>query len=234
MLLLPDTPMSGAIHVADDLRRIWATSLGDIEFEIATYPDELAGDDDSSMEQLVSIDQRQRSVPRPNGMLLAGESTLGAQRNESAEAMFAWRCPAWKRAIDVVGASIGLVAAAPIMGAAAILIRANSPGGALFVQRREGLAGKSFKIYKLRTMRSDAESLKSELRAFSEQDGPAFKMTDDPRITPIGRFLARKYLRIDRIEPKRLLAAVGARSATVAEVMLVLSKPVARHCSGTS
>lgn len=234
MLLLPDTPTSGAIHVADDLRRILATSLGDIEFEIATYPDELAGDDDSSMEQLVSIDQRQRSVPRPNGMLLAGESTLGAQRNESAEAMFAWRCPAWKRAIDVVGASIGLVAAAPIMGAAAILIRANSPGGALFVQRREGLAGKSFKIYKLRTMRSDAESLKSKLRAFSEQDGPAFKMTDDPRITPIGRFLARKYLRIDRIEPKRLLAAVGARSATVAEVMLVLSKPVARHCSGTS
>jgi len=53
------------------------------------------------------------------------------------------------------------------------------------------LGGKSFKIYKLRTMRPDAESLKSELLAYSEQDGPAFKMANDPRITPIGRFLRK-------------------------------------------
>lgn len=190
MLLLPDTPMAGAIHVADDLRRILSTSLGSIEFEIATYPDELAGDDDSSMEQLVSIDRKEHCVPHPSGLQLASEqSVTGVHRIESAEALFVRRCPAWKRVIDVVGASVGIVAVAPVIGLAAILIRVTSPGGAFFVQSREGLGGQSFRIYKLRTMRPDAESLKNELRVFSEQDGPAFKMTNDPRITPIGRFL---------------------------------------------
>ncbi len=190
MLLLPDTPMGGAIQVADDLRRILRTSLGDVEFEIATYPDEFGRDDDSSMEQF-SIDQKEHRVRRPSGLRLASEPAVPVgHRIESAEALLAGRCPAWKRVIDVVGASVGMVAAAPVIGAAAILIRFTSPGGAFFVQRREGLGGKSFKIYKLRTMRPDAESLKEELRAYSEQDGPAFKMTNDPRITPIGRFFA--------------------------------------------
>lgn len=192
MLLLPDTPMSGAIHVADDLRRILSTSLGDIEFEVATYPDEFSGEGDSSAEQVVSIDKQGQIVPHPRGLQLASENSASAtHRIESAEVLFAWRCPAWKRAIDIFGASIGIVAAAPVIGAAAVLIRATSPGGALFVQKREGLGGKAFEIYKLRTMRPDAESLKSELRAYSEQDGPAFKMADDPRITPIGRFLRK-------------------------------------------
>jgi lipopolysaccharide/colanic/teichoic acid biosynthesis glycosyltransferase len=192
MLLLPDTPMAGAIHVADDLRRILSTSLGGIEFEIATYPDEFAGDDDSSMQQLVSIDQKEHCLPHPSGLQLTGDqSVTGAHRIESAEALFARRCPAWKRVIDVVGASVGIVAVAPVIGAAAILIRVTSPGGAFFVQRREGMGGQSFQVYKLRTMRPDAESLKDDLRAYSEQDGPAFKMTNDPRITSIGRFLRK-------------------------------------------
>jgi len=191
MLLLPDTPISGATRVADDLRRILSTSIGEIDFEIASYPDEWAGDDDASHDQL-SIDQKQDGCPRPSGLHLTREpSVTGTHRMELAEELFAWRCPTWKRAIDVAGASVGLMMAAPVIGVAAILIRATSAGGVFFVQKREGLGGKSFSIYKLRTMRQDAESLKSELLALSEQDGPAFKMTDDPRITPIGRFLRK-------------------------------------------
>lgn len=191
MLLLPDTPISGAMRVADDLRRILSTSIGEIDFEIASYPDELSVDDDSSPEEVL-IDQKEEGCPRPNGLQLSREpSVAGVHRMDSAEELFAWRCPAWKRAIDVAGASVGLMMAAPVIGVAAVLIRVTSPGGAFFVQQREGLGGKSFSIYKLRTMRPDAESMKKDLRAFSEQDGPAFKMTDDPRITRIGRFLRK-------------------------------------------
>jgi lipopolysaccharide/colanic/teichoic acid biosynthesis glycosyltransferase len=192
MLLLPDTPLAGAIFVAEDLRRILSTSIGDIEFEVASYPDELSDDDDSSMEQTLKIDRKEQCHPRPSGLHLTQQpSVSGIHRIESAETFFAAHCPVWKRAIDICGASVGIVLAAPIIGAAAILIRATSPGGAFFVQKREGLAGQTFSIYKLRTMRLDAESLKNELRAYSEQDGPAFKMTDDPRITPLGRFLRK-------------------------------------------
>jgi lipopolysaccharide/colanic/teichoic acid biosynthesis glycosyltransferase len=192
MLLLPDTPMTGAIQVADDLRRILSTSLGDIQFEIATYPDEHSCDDDSSAEHAVSIEKEGQRVPQPRGLQLTHDSsTSQLHRIESAEVLFAWRCPVWKRAIDVVGASVGMIAAAPVIGVAAALIHVTSPGGAFFVQKREGLGGREFRIYKLRTMRPDAELLKTELRAFSEQDGPAFKMTNDPRITPLGRFLRK-------------------------------------------
>jgi lipopolysaccharide/colanic/teichoic acid biosynthesis glycosyltransferase len=191
MVLLPDTPISGALRVAEDLRRILSTSIGEIDFEIACYPDELLGDDDSSLEQL-SVHRKDVGCPRPSGLQVNREPFVaGMHRMDSAEALFAWRCPTWKRVIDVAGASVGLIMAAPVISLAAILIRATSRGDAFFVQKREGLGGKSFSIYKLRTMRPDAESLKSELRAYSEQDGPAFKMTDDPRITPIGRFLRK-------------------------------------------
>jgi lipopolysaccharide/colanic/teichoic acid biosynthesis glycosyltransferase len=99
------------------------------------------------------------------------------------------RLPVWKRAMDVVGASIGLTLALPVMAVAALMIRASSPGPVLFRQPRSGIGGERFTIFKFRTMVPNAESLKPGLRALSEQDGPAFKMTDDPRVTWIGRFL---------------------------------------------
>jgi len=99
------------------------------------------------------------------------------------------RLPAWKRSMDILGASIGLTFALPVMAVAALLIRASSPGPVLFRQPRAGIGGERFTIFKFRTMVPNAESLKPALRALSEQDGPAFKMTADPRVTLIGRFL---------------------------------------------
>lgn len=95
----------------------------------------------------------------------------------------------WKRAMDVVGAAIGLIATAPVMVAASLMIRASSPGPVIFRQQRVGLSGSRFTILKFRTMVPDAEKLKHALRSQSEQDGPAFKMTNDPRVTLVGRVL---------------------------------------------
>ena len=99
--------------------------------------------------------------------------------------------PRWKRALDLVGASIGLVLIAPVLTVAAIAIKLTSPGPVIFKQRRSGLGGRMFTIYKLRTMCTDAERQQSELRKHNEQDGPAFKLTNDPRVTSIGKLLRK-------------------------------------------
>ncbi|MEI6874942.1 MAG: sugar transferase [Spirochaetota bacterium] len=77
----------------------------------------------------------------------------------------------------------------PVMVISAAMIRLSTRGPIIFTQRRAGWRGREFTIYKFRTMTTDAEQRKSSLRQFSEQDGPAFKMTNDPRVTCIGRFL---------------------------------------------
>ena len=89
----------------------------------------------------------------------------------------------------MAGALTGLMVSLPIVAAAAAAIKATSRGPIIFSQEREGLGGRRFKMYKLRTMSVDAESRKSELRRHSVQDGPAFKLASDPRTTSIGRLL---------------------------------------------
>jgi len=73
----------------------------------------------------------------------------------------------------------------------ALLIKITSPGPVLFVQRRAGLNGQPFMIYKFRTMVSNAEQLKNELERLNEMSGPVFKVSKDPRVTSIGKFLRR-------------------------------------------
>ncbi|MDX6678102.1 MAG: hypothetical protein QOE31_2154 [Solirubrobacteraceae bacterium] len=98
-----------------------------------------------------------------------------------------------KRAFDVAGATLTLLAAAPVMAVIALAIRLDSGGPVLFRQWRVGRDGEPFRIFKFRTMVDDAEGLKEQLRELNEADG-LFKITDDPRITRIGRFLRRTSL----------------------------------------
>jgi lipopolysaccharide/colanic/teichoic acid biosynthesis glycosyltransferase len=102
--------------------------------------------------------------------------------------------PLWKRSIDVIAATLGVVVLAPLLAATALAIKCTSRGPILFLQQRSGLGGRPFVIYKFRTMCIDAEAQKARLRAQSEQDGPAFKMTYDPRVTWVGRFLRKSCI----------------------------------------
>ncbi len=103
--------------------------------------------------------------------------------------LFAAPYPAWKRAIDVTGACFGLAISAPVLLVFGALVKATSPGGALFCQKRTGYLGREFTIYKLRTMCEGAEQQRDELLEKNERDGPAFKLKSDPRVTTIGKFL---------------------------------------------
>jgi len=97
-----------------------------------------------------------------------------------------------KLLMDFVGALLLLALVSPLLALAALLIKLTSPGPVLFRQQRSGLNGHPFTMLKFRTMATDAEQRKHELAAFNEMDGPVFKVSNDPRITPAGRWL-RKY-----------------------------------------
>jgi exopolysaccharide biosynthesis polyprenyl glycosylphosphotransferase len=99
-----------------------------------------------------------------------------------------------KRIIDIVGASLGLIMVLPLMVAIALLIKLDSPGSVLYAAKRAGRKGRPFRCYKFRTMASDADQRKNTLREKNERSGPIFKVSDDPRITRVGRLLRRYSL----------------------------------------
>jgi exopolysaccharide biosynthesis polyprenyl glycosylphosphotransferase len=96
-----------------------------------------------------------------------------------------------KQVLDFVGSLLLLLLLSPLLLTVALIIRLTSPGPVLFRQQRCGLNGQPFTMLKFRSMVSDAEQRKHELAALNEMEGPVFKVTNDPRITPIGRFLRR-------------------------------------------
>lgn len=125
-----------------------------------------------------------------------------------------------KRAMDILGAMVGLV----IMGIAflifAPIIYHQSPGPVFYTQTRVGLKGRRFRIYKFRSMYLDADARKEELMKQNKMQGFMFKMDNDPRIFPIGRFM-RKYS-IDELPQfwnvlKGDMSLVGTRPPTVDE-----------------
>ncbi len=97
-----------------------------------------------------------------------------------------------KRATDLLLTSVGLLVISPVMAALALAVKLQDGGPVIFRQTRVGLDGSTFTMLKFRSMHVDAEARVAELRAANPNMGHLFKMTDDPRITPVGRFL-RKY-----------------------------------------
>jgi exopolysaccharide biosynthesis polyprenyl glycosylphosphotransferase len=97
-----------------------------------------------------------------------------------------------KNTVDRTAALLGLLAAAPLLLVLAIVVRVTSPGPAFFRQERVGTDGERFTMFKLRSMYLDAEQRLVDLRSHNENsDGLLFKIKDDPRITPVGRWLRR-------------------------------------------
>jgi lipopolysaccharide/colanic/teichoic acid biosynthesis glycosyltransferase len=97
-----------------------------------------------------------------------------------------------KRSLDVVLASMLLVFILPILALVAILIKVEDPAGPVFFkQRRTGYGGRRFDLLKFRSMVSNAEELKEQLRSQSLVPWPDFRMDNDPRVTRVGRFLRK-------------------------------------------
>jgi exopolysaccharide biosynthesis polyprenyl glycosylphosphotransferase len=97
-----------------------------------------------------------------------------------------------KRVIDSTGAAIALLLGAPFMLVIMAAIKLDSKGSIFYRAQRVGRKGRTFTCYKFRTMCSDADKLKEKLQSQNERDSILFKMTNDPRVTRVGRLL-RKY-----------------------------------------
>lgn len=123
-------------------------------------------------------------------------------------AAVSWRRVA-KRLFDVMAAAVGLLVVTPLLAVSALAIRITSGPGVLFRQERIGRDGERFTVFKLRTMVADAEAQLAELMAHNEAAGPMFKMSEDPRVTTVGRYL--RALSIDEL-PQLYNVLVGDMS----------------------
>jgi exopolysaccharide biosynthesis polyprenyl glycosylphosphotransferase len=99
-----------------------------------------------------------------------------------------------KRLLDIVGGVVGLGLNLVLFPFLAPAIKLDSPGPIFFAQQRVGQNGRLFKLYKYRTMCRDAEAQKQALAAHNEHNGAVFKMTNDPRVTRVGRWLRKTSL----------------------------------------
>lgn len=192
--LLAETGTDGATTFA---RRVCGTLADDgvhLRPSILVYPVTRPGlsnatrDDDSAPDHpgggdggTDQADARSRDPDRTPAPLIA----------EPVEVSFAQPLPWWKRLIDVTGAGLAILLFSPLILLAALAVRVSSPGPAIFTQERAGLGGRPFRMYKFRTMVKDAEQQRDILMPLNEQDGPAFKLTRDPRITRVGWWLRK-------------------------------------------
>ena len=128
---------------------------------------------------------------------------------------------AWKSVTDFIIAFGLLLMLSPVFLVIAVIIKTTSKGPAIFKQKRVGLRGRQFYIYKFRTMVQNAEEIKEQLSHLNESDGPTFKIKHDPRITFIGRILRKTS--IDELPQlfnvlKGEMSIIGPRPALPSEV----------------
>lgn len=96
-----------------------------------------------------------------------------------------------KRTFDILASLIGLILLSPLFLIVAIAIFIDDPGPVLFFQERNGLNGRVFRMWKFRSMYKDAPEKRFEMESQNELDGPAFKITNDPRVTRVGRLIRK-------------------------------------------
>ena len=196
--ILPDTSAAGARRFAGSVRDRLANKGIQTSHAVYQYrPSGSKNDDDAPP------GGRRRPTVRRHGRRALAEarrqpvaSTPSRQpvATHALQPIMTIGLPWWKRSLDVAASGSALLVLWPVLVTIGLAIRLDSPGSAIFRQQRAGLGGRPFSILKFRTMVADAESRRAALEAISEQDGPAFKIKDDPRVTRMGHLLRRTSL----------------------------------------
>ena len=194
--VLPFTPAAGAWKVADDVCLMFPDEVPPPVCTVYSYPSgnlptqPLAADGSGSGRTTTPANRNGHSdttqTPVP---AVAGVGRTSRPATGPLEPLFHRPVSPWKRLADIAGASVGLLLVLPLLPFVALAIKLTSRGPVFFKQRRAGWGGRPFMMWKFRTMVADAEARKAGLMARNEQDGPAFKMKSDPRITRVGKFL---------------------------------------------
>jgi lipopolysaccharide/colanic/teichoic acid biosynthesis glycosyltransferase len=135
---------------------------------------------------------------RTTGRADAGLGWGGAQQNLCRGNFREWPKFSYarfiKRVLDIVTSVIVLILFAPVLPVIMLVIKLTSPGPIFFKDKRQGLHGNGFECLKFRTMRVGADQMQERLRILNQADGPQFMITDDPRLSAVGRFLRETYI----------------------------------------
>lgn len=206
--LLTDTSVEGAWTVANKVVEKLLTDRNPPRASVYCYPSDSSVDDARKGEQEYAStvcdsdandedDGDEDDGEHKDGEITNGdESGTDMPRHDSTslQRFFAQPVSSFQRVRDILASILGLILLSPVLFFVGVAVKVTSKGPILFRQQRTGLGGKPFTILKFRTMRLGAEEEKAALLSQSEQDGPAFKMARDPRITSIGGFLRRSSL----------------------------------------
>jgi len=193
-ILAPDTRSSGAQIMARDIIALLPAELQTVGITIYEYPDRPDGEQNSVAEIMESAAGEEALVTASGADADATRQRLDAAHVASLETFLVKHMPWWKRTIDLLVAGLTLILAAPVFLLIALAIKLTSSGPVFYSQLRSGRGGVPFWMHKFRSMTVDADERKQELLALNEQDGPAFKITNDPRVTAIGKFLRKTSL----------------------------------------
>jgi lipopolysaccharide/colanic/teichoic acid biosynthesis glycosyltransferase len=188
---LPGTTAEGAWQMADNVCKSFPTDGALPECQVYSYPTQWPADGTTDDKTQAPVGSAADRAPKKTDNAPA---SAPGRIVEPMEVLFIQPLPVWKRSIDLCGAIFGGLAISPLLLAVALAVKLTSPGPVLFKQQRSGRGGKKFMMYKFRSMIVNAEAQKQALLALNEQDGPAFKIKADPRVTPIGRFLRKTSL----------------------------------------
>lgn len=181
-----------------------------------------------SLENYIKVFEEMGITVQLNINVLEGQEGFGKQIDmigdypvvSFAPRFFDYNKLVMKRIVDIVGALVGLLITAVVTVFLAPILKLESPGPLVFKQKRVGRNGRYFYIYKFRSMYKDAEAKKAALMEQNEMKGLMFKMTDDPRVTKVGKFI--RATSIDELPQfwnilKGDMSLVGTRPPTVDE-----------------
>lgn len=215
-IMLPDTPPAGARRLSESI--CGTLKRHDIETSYAIYtytPDQIVKQSEQSRDR---DDDNRRGGGSDGGPVIdtvPAAARLTQKTRRASETtriavtrtvqpitppvrdlgkVFSVSLPRWKRLADIVIVGTAMVVLWPLLVTIGLMIKLDSPGPAVFKQKRAGLGGKPFVIYKFRTMHDGAHRTRDHLLHINEQDGPAFKIKNDPRITKLGAFLRKTSL----------------------------------------
>lgn len=198
--VLPDTPVEGGKRYAELVRKVLGerglkTSFAIYQYDPPRDHDQTPNQRGRRLPSIAEAAAQQRNRATNHAMAMTDGYDL-ADHDEVRELhpLLARRLPCWKRATDIAVAGTTLLLAWPLLVGIGVAIKLDSPGPVIFKQTRSGLGGRPFGIWKFRTMVPDAEAKRAELLAVNEQDGPAFKIKADPRITRVGALLRNTSL----------------------------------------
>ncbi|MHC4456686.1 MAG: sugar transferase [Planctomycetota bacterium] len=222
-VLLPYTSATGAWRLADDVCQSIASKATPPEYAVYTYPSMWFSDNDGQPVQLhfQDISSEWKTTTSPSSIVSTkytegGTFDFAAQHSpgkrtqncgelvEALKPFFLRPLPTWKRAMDIVGALLGLIVLSPLMLFAVIIIKIVSPGPAFFRQQRVGYMGKTFAMWKFRTMKVGTDTsvhqqyLAKLISAAAHNDEnstrPMTKLDSDLQIIPFGKILRQTYI----------------------------------------